>query len=123
MAVRERYDNSVLVERWSNGTTPGSDPTGYYSGAPVTFQRPLTSDEAAFLAALDSSQTQAANQATLQAKAQSALTANATFLAQTKPATAAVQASQAYDQAVTLTRECSALIRLALNLLDSVNGT
>ena len=58
------------------------------------------------------------NQQTLQSRAQAALTANATFLALNPPSTL-----QAIAQVQLLTKECSALIRLALNLFDSVSGT
>lgn len=58
------------------------------------------------------------NAATLREKATQALTANNTFLALASPTNAQVLA-----QTRTLTRECSALIRLALNLLDTTDGT
>lgn len=63
------------------------------------------------------------NQATLQSRAQAALTANLNFVNQAKPGTASAQASQAYDAAVTLSKECTALIRLLLDLFDSTAGT
>jgi hypothetical protein len=59
----------------------------------------------------------------LQDKAQAALTVNTAFVSAAKPGTAAAQASAAYDQTVRVTRECTALIRLALNLLDDTSGT
>lgn len=52
------------------------------------------------------------NARTLRDKAAQALTANATFLGTAKPGTAATQASAAYDQAVKLTRQADAIIRL-----------
>lgn len=52
------------------------------------------------------------NASTLRAKAAQALIANAAFIGQAKPGTAALQASAAYDQAVKLTRQVDALIRL-----------
>ncbi len=58
------------------------------------------------------------NAQTLRDRAQTALTANATFLAIASPTNAQVLA-----QTRMLTRECTALIRLALNLLDSTDGT
>lgn len=64
-------------------------------------------------------QTTLANYGTLQNRAQRALADNATFLALTP----AQQATQGPAQIVLLTKECTALIRLALNLLDSTAGT
>ena len=58
------------------------------------------------------------NQQTLQQKAQTALATNATYLGLASPTTA-----QAVTQVGVLTRECSALIRLLLGLLDSTQGT
>lgn len=65
----------------------------------------------------------AVNLATIQQRLQQALAANATFLASAKPGTAAAQASVAYDQTVRLTKECNALIRLALGQLDTITDT
>lgn len=59
-----------------------------------------------------------ANQATLTQKATAALTANTTFLNLATPTNAQVLA-----QVQMLTRENSALIRLALNLFDTTAGT
>lgn len=62
--------------------------------------------------------TPGANQQTLQQRAQAALATNATFLAIATPSNVQVIA-----QVQTLTKECSALIRLLLNQLDSAAGT
>jgi hypothetical protein len=60
----------------------------------------------------------ATNEQTLRTRALTALAANATYLALSPPTTA-----QAVAQVERLTRECSGLIRLALNLVDSLDGT
>lgn len=62
--------------------------------------------------------TPAANQQTLQARAQLALTANATYLAIASPSNAQVSA-----QVTALTKEATAVIRLLLGQLDSTSGT
>lgn len=81
-------------------------------------QRALTADEVALLASESAVITGTTNQATLQSRAQSALAANATFLGLASPTQA-----QTLAQVQLLTKECNALIRLALNLLDSTAGT
>jgi hypothetical protein len=58
------------------------------------------------------------NGQTLRSRAQAALTVNAAFLALASPTNAQVVA-----QVQRVTKECSALIRLALNLMDDVSGT
>lgn len=59
-----------------------------------------------------------ANRRTVEDRARAALTANATYLALGSPTNA-----QNLAQIRLLTRECSALIRLALNELDTIDGT
>ncbi len=59
-----------------------------------------------------------ANEATVRARAAAALTANATYLAIATPNNAQVAA-----QVRTLTKECSAVIRLLLGLLADVSDT
>lgn len=63
-------------------------------------------------------QTDAANRATLVQRATTALTANDTFLALASPTNA-----QTLAQVKMLTKECSALIRLAVGALDATTGT
>lgn len=58
------------------------------------------------------------NERTLAARADSALTANAAFLALASPTQA-----QTLAQVKTLTKECTALIRLLLRKFDSADGT
>ena len=58
------------------------------------------------------------NRDAITSKVQAALAANSTFLAIASPTTA-----QTLAQVKLLTRECSAIIRLFLNLLDSQAGT
>lgn len=58
------------------------------------------------------------NARTLQQRARQALNVNATFLAITTPT-----AAQVTNQVQNLTKECTALIRLMLNELDSTSGT
>lgn len=130
MAMRIRYhlggfDPNApaqnLAERWSNGTQPTDAPTGYTAwdtAGSVTTQRALTTQENDALTAVDTSVTSAANTNTLQQRAQAALAVNATFLAIGTPTNA-----QTVNQVQTLTKECSALIRLLLGLLDSTSGT
>lgn len=81
-------------------------PNGKISSKPVV--RDITTD---------------ANLQTLQQGAIAALAANATRIATAKPGTAALQASAAYDNSIAALRQCSGIIRLLLNQLDSTSGT
>lgn len=63
------------------------------------------------------------NADTIRQRAAAALQANAAFIAQAKPGTAAAQASAAYDFCVLSAKEHTALIRLFLGQLDSTSGT
>lgn len=63
-------------------------------------------------------QTESVNETTIRDRARTALTANDKFLALTSPTNAQVAA-----QVKLLTRECTALIRLAVRALDTIDGT
>jgi hypothetical protein len=84
----------------------------------VTINRAMTADEIAAETAAEAATSAAVNADALRAKAQQALTANATFQALASPTNAQVLA-----QVQLLTKECNGLIRLALSLLDSTSGT
>jgi hypothetical protein len=94
--------------------------TGQVRVAPLTAPEQATFDAAVAAApAIEAArQTLVANYGTLQQRAQAALAKNATYLALAAPANVDVVA-----QVALLTKECTALIRLALNLLDSTSGT
>ena len=84
----------------------------------VVETRPYTAAELAAVAAEAVNRTKAGNKATIEQRATQALTANATFLAIASPTNA-----QTLAQVQRLTKECTALIRLALNLHDTTDGT
>ncbi len=81
-------------------------------------QRPLTTDEAAALAAQDTAQTASTNHVSLRDKASQALAANSTYLALVTPTVA-----QNTAQVQRLTRENNALIRLMIGALDTTVDT
>lgn len=85
------------------GGTP--DRAGHYTGTRIEW-KPGTPE---------------ANRVTLEQQALAALAANKAWLAQAKPATAAAQASSAYDQAKALTRQMNGVIRLLTGRLDSTD--
>ena len=95
------------------------------SDGTLTVLRPDTVDPAAVTAAAQATlnaataqQTATTNAATLRQKAQQALTVNSNFLALASPTNA-----QTLAQVQALTRECSALIRLVIQQLDTTAGT
>jgi len=91
--------------------------TGEMSAVPLSTEElaQLQEDEsqAGERAAVDA--TRSANSSTLMSRAVTALTDNATFLDLATPTNA-----QVVNQVEALTRQCSALIRLQLRLLDAV---
>lgn len=124
---RQSYVDGILREQWSNGTQAGDPAAGYTAwdaNGTVTTQRALTTEEAASLAALDTVATQGSNQSALINKAQTAITANGTYIALTNPT-----AAQTTAQVKMLTRENTAIIKLLLKslgvdgTLDDTNGT
>lgn len=93
-----------------------------HEDSPVTAQQ-LEAAIAAHVADpawVDPSDTDAVNERTLRDRATQALQANADFLAL---ALASPTNAQTLAQVKTLTRECSALIRLLLRKLDTTAGT
>ena len=83
---------------------------------PATVRAAIAADVALDAAAAAAQAVLDGNAATLRSRAQTALAANATFLAIGSPTTAQVTA-----QSKALTRQVDALIRLAVNALDSVS--
>lgn len=92
--------------------------TGWNGDGTVNVTRALTAAEVATCANIDAANSAAANQSTLQSRAQAALTANAVFLGLVSPTNAQVLA-----QVQLLTKENNALIKLALGLLSDTSGT
>lgn len=88
-------------------------------GATVLEQRDIRPAEIQMIIGQPQALQQATNAATLRNRAQLALAANANYLALPDPVTLL----QATAQIKLLTRECNALIRLALNLIDDTSGT
>ena len=91
---------------WWDGDTTTYDPSPYTA---------VVYDPAVHVVATDP---RVANQSDLQSKLTAALATNLTYLGLASPTTA-----QNTAQLQRLTRETTALIRLALNTLDDVSGT
>jgi hypothetical protein len=120
MASNRVIRDGVLREQWTNATQ-GADPTpaGYTAwdaSGNQTTSRALTAAEATWLAGIDTANTQAANKATIQQQAQTALTNNQTHVAIASPTNAQVVA-----QVQALTKQMNGVIRLLLNQLDATN--
>lgn len=99
-------------------STAGADPT-LAAAKVLTFHG---TDDPTGQAALDAAAGQfvdlSANQTTLQQRARAALVANGAYLGITGPTN-----QQVVAQVNALTKECSTLIRLLLNQLESITGT
>jgi hypothetical protein len=148
MAFLRNAVDGVLREQWTNATQAGDPtPAGYTAwnaDGSIATQRALTQAESDALAAQDTSNTQAANRATVQQQAQTALTNNATDKTQdnaiitqgtplkTASITTLAQAQAAIQQlaqaVVILAQndlntkaELNGLIRLALQKFDATN--
>lgn len=107
------YREGVALIRYDDETRTVSDWT---TGVVVT--RPYTAEENASADARAAEAARGANEATIRSRAATALAANNAFLALSSPTNAQVLA-----QTKVLTRENTALIKLALGLLDDTTGT
>ena len=122
--TQDTYDmgaSLVFREVWSNGTQTGDPPAGYVAtdgGGTVVRQRPLTADETAQLADLDTANLHDGNETTLHGKIAAALAANKTYLALGSPT-----AAQNTAEIRLLARAWNALALIVTNQLDNTSGT
>lgn len=112
---REVYTASVLRERWDDATRLY---TAWNASGAQTSQRAYTAEENTAADAEAAALAIDTNRSGITTKAVNALAANDTYQAIASPSNAQVVA-----QVDLLTRECSGLIRLLLNRLDTTNGT
>lgn len=105
--------NGVTVQQWDDVTRTYSD----FRTSPTT-TRAYTAPENVAADRRATAATAAANNTALRNKARQAIAANDTFLALTGPTN-----SQVVAQVQRLTREATALIRLTIGALDSMDGT
>lgn len=103
--ILEADDATETVTRWDDAGTQLD-------------QRAYNATEKADKAARAAAETKQTNTRTVEDRARAALTANATFRALQSPTNAQVLA-----QVRRLTAQCSALIRLTLNDLDTIDDT
>lgn len=103
--IEEHDDGTEQVTRWDDAGTQVE-------------RRAYTAAEKADKATRAATAAREGNTRTIEDRARAALTANATYLALASPTNA-----QNLAQIRLLTRECSALIRLALDDLDTIDGT
>lgn len=103
--IEEHDDATTTVTRWNDAGT-------------MIETRPYTATETERAAEEARERVRIGNRSTIEQRARAALAANATYLAIASPTNA-----QNLAQIRLLTRECSALIRLALNELDTNDGT
>ncbi|MBK6556087.1 MAG: hypothetical protein IPG16_02355 [Comamonadaceae bacterium] len=115
MTTRETYTGGVLRERWDDTSRTL---TTWSATGTLTGTRAYTPAEAAEADERVMVRTSTTNGAALLAKAATALTNNAAFLAVASPTNA-----QAVAQVKALTRQVNALIRLARRDLLSTDGT
>lgn len=115
MTTRETYAGGVLRERWDDDARTV---TTWSATGTLTGTRSYTPAEAEQVDERVMVRTIIANEADLIARAKTAITANAAFLAVTTPTTA-----QAVAQVKALTRQVNALIRLVGRDLLSTDGT
>lgn len=115
MAARDIYVDNVLRERWDDTARAF---TAWNASGAQTSTRPYTAAENAAADAQAAQATRDGNTSGIRTKLQTAIDANATYLAVTAPTNAQVVA-----QVARLTREATGLMRLELNATDTTDGT